>query len=80
MPPGQMRMLDPSRPTVELYDLQSDPDEFNNLAGSPAHREVFDDLGLQARYGERIPVLRREDSGAELDWPFDAVAIRAFIA
>ena len=38
------------------------------------------DLGLEARYGERIPVLRREDSGAELDWPFDAGAVRAFVA
>jgi hypothetical protein len=33
------------------------------------------DAALQARYGERIPVLRREDSGAELDWPFDAGAV-----
>ena len=31
---------------------------------------------LAARYGERIPVLRRNDSGAELDWPFDAAGIR----
>ena len=37
------------------------------------------DPGLQARYGDRIPVLRREDSGAELDWPFDAGALRAFL-
>ena len=37
------------------------------------------DLGLQARYGERIPVLRREDSGAELDWPFDEGMLRAFL-
>lgn len=35
---------------------------------------------LAERYGERIPVLRRQDSGAELDWPFDAHAIRALIA
>lgn len=28
----------------ELYDLQSDPDEVRNLAGSPAHREVLDKL------------------------------------
>ncbi len=41
---------------------------------------IDDDLGLQARYGERIPVLRREDTGAELDWPFDAAAVRAFVA
>ena len=41
---------------------------------------IDDDLGLQARYGERIPVLRREDSGGELDWPFDAAAVRGFIA
>ena len=37
------------------------------------------DAGLQARYGERIPVLRREDTGAELDWPFDANALREFL-
>lgn len=41
---------------------------------------IDDDIGLQGRYGERIPVLRREDSGAELDWPFDADAVRRFIA
>ena len=41
---------------------------------------IDDDLGLQARYGERIPVLRREDTGAELDWPFGADALRAFLA
>ena len=41
---------------------------------------IDDDLGLQARYGERIPVLRREDTGAELDWPFGAAAVRDFLA
>ncbi|MBW8366443.1 MAG: glutaredoxin family protein [Arenimonas sp.] len=41
---------------------------------------IDDDLGLQARYGERIPVLRREDTGLELDWPFDAQAVRGFVA
>lgn len=38
------------------------------------------DLGLEAIYGARVPVLRREDSGAELDWPFDAPAARRFLA
>ena len=41
---------------------------------------IDDDLGLQARYGERIPVLRREDTGAELDWPFAADSLRDFLA
>lgn len=41
---------------------------------------IDDDIGLQARYGERIPVLRREDSGAELDWPFEAAVLRRFLA
>ncbi len=40
---------------------------------------IDDDIGLQARYGTRIPVLRREDTGAELDWPFDAAALSAFL-
>ena len=38
------------------------------------------DAALQARYGERIPVLRREDSGVELDWPFDAAAVGRLLA
>jgi len=30
-------------------------------------------------YGLRIPVLRRLDTGAELDWPFDAEQVVAFL-
>ena len=37
------------------------------------------DLAMEAEYGARVPVLRREDSGLELDWPFDAKAVRAFV-
>lgn len=51
-------------------------------AGVPDFDPIWidDDQGLQARYGERIPVLRREDSGAELDWPFDEAALARFLA
>lgn len=35
---------------------------------------------LAERYGMRIPVLRREDTGAELDWPFDPWTVRRFLA
>ncbi len=34
---------------------------------------------LVARYGTRIPVLRRNDTDAELDWPFDANQLLAFL-
>ncbi|MDY7560492.1 glutaredoxin family protein [Pseudomonas sp. 10B1] len=30
-------------------------------------------------YGLRIPVLRRIDTGAELDWPFDAEQVVVFL-
>lgn len=50
-------------------------------AGMPDFDPVWIDGrgGEEARYGLRIPVLRREDTGAELDWPFDATAVRAFL-
>jgi len=36
------------------------------------------DTELEARYGERVPVLRTV-SGRELGWPFDAASVRAFL-
>jgi len=36
------------------------------------------DAELEARYGERVPVLRAV-SGHELGWPFDAAAVRALL-
>ena len=30
------------KPTEELYDTQNDPDEVNNLAGSPEHQEILE--------------------------------------
>lgn len=38
--------------------------------------EITDDDNILQNYGLRIPVLRRLDTGEELDWPFDAAAIR----
>lgn len=42
--------------------------------------DIVDDDALLACYGTRIPVLRRGDSGAELDWPFDAGRLAEFLA
>ena len=40
---------------------------------------IDDDADLEARYGERVPVLREDASARELAWPFDAASVRAFI-
>lgn len=42
-------------------------------ARAPEFESVFidEDAVLEARYGERVPVLRDEGRGVELDWPFD---------
>ncbi len=41
--------------------------------------EIRGDERLQARYGLRIPVLQRMDTGAELGWPFDVELVVAFL-
>jgi len=41
---------------------------------------IDDDADLEARYGERVPVLRDADSNRELGWPFDAGDLQAFLA
>ena len=50
-------------------------------ARAPDFDSVFidDDPALEARYGLRVPVLRNEDAGIELDWPFDADALRRWL-
>ena len=35
---------------------------------------------LEAAYGVRVPVLRDTVNGAELDWPFDADRVRAWLS
>jgi hypothetical protein len=40
---------------------------------------IDDDPGLEARYGARVPVLRDDARDVELDWPFDAERLGAFL-
>ncbi|MBS0461742.1 MAG: glutaredoxin family protein [Proteobacteria bacterium] len=37
------------------------------------------DRALEARYGDRVPVLRDTEHDRELGWPFDAAAVREFL-
>lgn len=41
---NQARWFDESKPEEELYDTQSDPYEFNNLAGNPDYAEKLTEL------------------------------------
>jgi hypothetical protein len=51
-------------------------------ARAPEFDSVFidGDEGLEARYGVRVPVLRDDARGTELDWPFDARSLRDWLA
>jgi hypothetical protein len=48
---------------------------------APEFESVFvdGDEALEARYGIRVPVLRDEARGIELEWPFDAEGLREFL-
>lgn len=37
------------------------------------------DDALEARYGKRVPVLRDDATGAELDWPFSVERLCRFL-
>ena len=47
----------------------------------PDFESVFidDDASLEAQYGIRVPVLRNEPGGEELDWPVDADRLQAWL-
>ena len=42
-------------------------------------QDILDDPELESRYAVRIPVLRRADTGAELDWPFEPAGLYRFL-
>lgn len=48
---------------------------------APEFESVFidGDDALEERYGLRVPVLRDEDRGVELEWPFDAEKLKRFL-
>lgn len=41
--------------------------------------DIADSEALFEAYGLRIPVLRRVDTGAELDWPFEVEQVVTFL-
>ena len=47
----------------------------------PEFESVFNDEdgALEARYGQRVPVLRDPARDIQLDWPFDARMLRDFL-
>jgi hypothetical protein len=47
----------------------------------PEFESVFvdGDDALEAHYGERVPVLRDEGRGVELDWPFGVRQLQAWL-
>lgn len=52
------------------------------LVRAPEFESVWidDDPELEASYRERVPVLRDDARGRELDWPFDAEGLRDFLS
>jgi hypothetical protein len=74
-----MRLTLYQRDDCRLCDLAID---LLARARAPEFSSVFidDDATLEARYGERVPVLREDESGRELNWPFDAKAVAEFLA
>jgi hypothetical protein len=79
-------MSDHTQPALILY--QRDDCHLCDLAlavlaevRAPEFDSVFIDGvdALEARYGERVPVLRDESRGVELEWPFDAPRLRSWL-
>lgn len=73
-----MRLILFQRDDCHLCDLAL---EVLAAARVPEFDSVFidDDAGLEAAYGNRVPVLRNEASGLELNWPFDAAKVKAWL-
>ena len=51
----------------------------HELGAETVHIDIAEDDELLEKYGVRIPVLKRVDTGAELGWPFNAEAVSRFL-
>jgi len=70
-----------SGPNCRLCDQAEVMVQMARLPGVTLHKQdVTASLELKKQYGLRIPLLRREDTGAELGWPFDESRLREFVA
>ncbi len=68
-----------SRPGCHLWEVAA---ALLDHAGGAHKAEIInieDDLDLLRRYHLRIPVLQRQDTHAELFWPFDEMALAVFV-
>lgn len=71
--PLHARIMERSRPLLELYDMDRDPDEFHNLASSPEHAEVLEDLKgrlsdwMHATYDFMPPFYSRSEASRRID-------------
>lgn len=64
----QATLFEPTRPAEELYDLEQDPHELNNLATDPAYREQL--LAFRGRLDAWI--VETNDHGAESEEMYDS--------
>jgi hypothetical protein len=73
-----MRLILFQRDDCQLCDLALD---LLAQVRAPEFESVFidGDDALEARYGERVPVLRDAEDGRELDWPFEAAQLRDWL-
>ncbi len=73
-----MRLILYQRDNCHLCDLALD---VLAQARVPDFESVFIDENatLELRYGERVPVLREEDTDRELSWPFDTERVRSLL-
>ena len=69
------QLLNPTRPLLELYDLQEDPAEVNNLATSAAHASVLEEMlqrlsdWMHDTYDFLPPAFARPGEPAGRGWP-----------
>jgi len=66
-----------SRPECHLCDVAAQMLEDEGI--DFRKRDIETDIDLLSRYGTRIPVVYRPDTGAELGWPFTPQRLKKFM-